>query len=291
MGLVANSILKSAIETVRGTAVTTTVTHDLEGSAFHMGKDGGAYEGKFTSAFPQMARVIKTSRKHRGQLVTPILSTVMQAQFEMGFKRTSGALDSFTFDHKEQSSGEQSKYAGCVCDQMVLEWGSNDDPVRLSYDIEAMSLASTSGITAGTYQAGNPLMGHRTLVTVGGTSYTVENLSGRLTIANNLIVGPAGADGFPKFIRDGFRRVSLELQNSHDSSAIGAIFRGVAITPIVLVFASGTGTETLTITLPEVHIIQSNGSGDVDADEEYAIAGIARKPSGADECQPAYSIS
>ena len=120
MGLAGKEIIRSAIETVRGTVAGTPtwVQHDLHGEGLRIQEKRTAFEGWFSSSFPNLTRVVKTGSRGEGQLVTPIFALTAQALLEMGYKRTSGALDSFTFD-KIKTNGEHEK--------LQQKWFKNTD--------------------------------------------------------------------------------------------------------------------------------------------------------------------
>lgn len=291
MGVAGNEIVRFTPEAVRGTTPGTPswTTLDLHGEGLRMQEARSAFEGHFSSTFPQMTRVVKTGRTQAGKLVTPVFAANAQVMLEMALKRTAGVLDSFTFQ-KKKVSGEERGYLGCVCDTLTIRFAADDDPVIFDYDWVALSSASASSVSAGSYPSGTPFMGHRTVVTVNAQPF--KNLSGEVIIANNLIVGPPGSDGNPIFIKDGVRRVGLSLRESYEAALIAAILRAEAAVTVKIEFFTGVGTQELELEMKEMQIVEAPEEAASQGDNvEQPVTAVAQKPAAQDDIKPTYVTS
>jgi len=290
MGIAGKEFAQFAPEATRGTVGTSWTSVDLHGEGLRIQESRTAFEGKFASTFPMMTRVVKTGKKGEGKLVTPVFASNMQTMLEMAIKRTSGALDSFSWQ-KAKTNGEYARYLGSVCEQLTIRWGADDSPVIFDYDWKTLGLATGTSFSAGSVASGTPLMGLKTVVTVNGQSF--QQLSGEITIANNLVVGPPNpTTGYPLFIKDGGRRVQILLRQSLDDALLGAILRANSIVPIVANFYSGVGTEELTLTMAEVQILEGpEEAQDQWANVEQPVTGVCQKPTAANDIVPTYVTS
>jgi len=281
--MINQKIVRMCTESVRGTTpgAPSWTQLDLQGAGLFINESRSAFEGWFSSTFPRMKKVIKTGKRGEGPLVTPIYIAQAQAILEAGYKRTSGALTSFTI-HEKKGSVEERAYTGCVCDQLSIRGGSDDDPVIATLDWRCLGVDSTSGITAGAYPSGTPLMGHKTTISVNSVDITDELDDWEITFANNLIIGPHSAAGFPKYIRDGRQRVGIQLNQAYESNGLTEILRGQDAVAIAISMLTGVGTEEVEFTAAKAHILEAPESGDVGEDMKQSATLVLEEPTGSE---------
>jgi len=297
MGIHGNDeIVRFCTETTRGElpGAPSWQTVDLHGAGFRGNEAREAHESFRSSTFPHLTQVIKTAKNASPSLVTPIFPLTAQAFLEPGYKRTSGVLDSRTFQHKKGSI-EEVGYLGCVVNSMRIPFGANSDPVLVTQEMMALSYDDTvTGITAGAYPGSTtdltPFMGHKTVVTIGGVDY--DNLEGVIICENNLVVPGVGTTGFPIAIKDGTQRWGIELRESQEGSDRLDSLRGDSTVAVVITIKTGAGTEAVSFTMAEVHILEATeDAAEIGDDIQVPLVGVAEKPSEADPVVVAYTTT
>lgn len=294
MAIKATEIIQIAQETVRGVlpSPATWAQHEYLAEMTGIQLTRSAFEAKFPSAFPQMARVIKTGKRVGGPLVLPLFAANAQAIISMGLTRTSGELNSYSIQRKKPGGIEEVRYLGCVVETLTIRGEPGDDPVIATLDIQAMEETEGSySISAGTYPGGVPLMGHKTEISVNSVAITNWN-SFELTIQNTVFVGPSKPTGWPQRITDGYRRVGVVIDHLYDEDDFTDILRGQTVVPIIVAMKSGTGTEHATATMAEVQVLESpENASDPDSEVMQPLTGVAQKPAASDDIVMTYSTS
>lgn len=294
MAIKATEIIQVATETVRGTLPdpATWVQHEYLGEMSGIQHSRSGFEGKFPSAFPQMSRVIKTGHRLGGPIVLPMFAATAEAIINMGLTRTSGVLNSYTIQKQKAGAIEEVRYLGCVVETLTIRGEPGDDPVLVTLDIQALEETKGSySISAGTYPAGVPLMGHKTEISVNSVNITQWS-SFEITIANTLFVGPSKPTGWPQRIRDGYRRVGVVIDHLYDEDDWADILRANTVVPIVIAMKNGTGSVHATATMAEAQVMEApEQASDPDSEVTQPLTAVCQKPAATDEIVMTYATS
>ncbi len=203
--------------------------------------------------FPAIRRQELVKQSIELSLTTPLYADTVQSLLEMGTKRTSGELDSYTIG-KREFTGTDVYYVGCKVNSCSLRWEASG-LVELTHQIIAKGRGSSLGLAApSTYGSGMAYKGCRVGVTVNGVA-AVAVESGEITWNNNLNVGPVGSDFTIQFLEAGFAEVSGRIRAKFDAVSWQSLVRTLTNSDLtsfatVLTFAnnSGSNAKNLVIT-------------------------------------------
>ncbi len=176
----------------------------------------------------------------------------------MATQRTNGDLPFLSIGHTRAGVG-QAHYLGALCASLSLEYSRGGSPdassiLQASMEFEAMLVAHTTGLSAGTKGAGRRFKIGAGTFTINGVAAT-KVMSYRRTITNELALGaPDEASS---------KRIFLEAGAMDDEIVIVAQFNDAAWSTLTLagtehavsiVHATGSANETVTETIGKARI-------------------------------------
>ena len=243
------NVVRIGKESTRGTAVTgaLTVPHLDDGLKIgftnHLGK---IYSSR---TFPSMTDQVPLGLTPVVRLRPEVNVATIRDLILMNLMRTSGALPEFTI---EETIVAQQKAAGCVNRSLEASFSRSESPdqaalLSLQMEFAAMSIASTTGITAGTYGGGHQFPLAQATFSLNSVP-ALEIMSFSWKANNTLFLGPHDATRKLLYIEDGQEEHTFTLTARFASAAWRAL-------------ATAGDRARLRLHLPDGH-----GHGDGDAD-------------------------
>lgn len=213
-----------------------------------------------SSTWPYDTKQVPLGATARLTLTPDININTIRTLLTMATKRTSGVQPPVSITHTRMGVGH-AHYLGCVVSALAMEYSRGGSPdassiLQGSLDFECMTVAATTGVSAGTQANARRFKLQAATVTLNSVASS-KVLSYRRAMTIEHALGSPDSSNVRIFLEDGrhMDEVNIVAQfNATDADWAALVLAGTEV-PLVVVHATGTANETVTETFGTAQIV------------------------------------